>query len=76
MPTDILGAVPRSPHVSKLIRFPPDVHMLLARMAADDDRTETNFLVRLVREEAMRRGVKTEPPEPSADDSHSRGHDR
>jgi hypothetical protein len=57
MPTDILDGVPRSPHVSKLVRFPPAVHALLAKMAADDDRTETNFLVRLVREEAMRRGI-------------------
>jgi hypothetical protein len=52
-----IASVPRRPHVSKLVRFPPAVAALLAKMAAADDRTETNFLVRLVREEAMRRGI-------------------
>lgn len=43
--------------VPKLIRFPEEVYEVLSRMAAADLRNVTNFLVRLVLEEAERRGL-------------------
>jgi hypothetical protein len=53
----IVAVVPRSPHVAKLIRFPPEVYEGIEENARDERRSITGMVVRLVEEaiEARRR---------------------
>jgi hypothetical protein len=43
-------AVPRSPHVAKLVRFPPEVYERLAAVARRERRSVTAQVVRFVEE--------------------------
>jgi hypothetical protein len=58
----IVAAVPRSPHVAKLIRFPPDVYERLEAAAREDRRSITGMVVRLVEEALERRRQQRTPP--------------
>jgi hypothetical protein len=53
-------AVPRSPHVAKLIRFPPEIYDGIEANAQEERRSITSMVVRLVEEaiEARRRSKR------------------
>lgn len=55
--------VPRSPHVAKLVRFPPEVYARLAAVARRERRSVTAQVVRLV-EEGLARLERAEQTAP------------
>lgn len=60
---DTINVVPRSPHVAKLVRFPPDVYEQLVKIAEHERRSVTAQIVRFVEEGLERaRAEQSAPP--------------